>query len=211
MSGLRARVKRRTRGEIADAALCLFLERGFDGVTVAEVAEAAGVSEKTVFNHFPTKAELVFDADQDLLGALVAAIRERPAGCSILTAVRGYLSEDLPDVGDDVGVEVRRRFQQMVIESPTLLAHRRQLTAGYEDRLATVLAEQTGTAPDTPETFLAAVALIGCLRAGFAGARHGGGRAAASGRALDLLETGFVAFGIRNDIGDAVRRDDHEQ
>jgi AcrR family transcriptional regulator len=211
MGGLRERVRRRTRGEIADAALSLFLERGFDSVTVSEVAEAAGVSEKTVFNHFPTKAELVFDADLDLIAGLVAAIRERPVGCSILTAVRSHLREDLPDVGDDAGPEIRRRFQRMVTESPTLLAHRRQMTADYEERLGGVLAEQTGTPADAPENFLAAIALIGCLRAGFAGARLGGGRAAASGRALDLLETGFAEYGIRQDTTDAARGDDHEQ
>jgi AcrR family transcriptional regulator len=197
MSRLRERTRRRTRGEIADAALGLFLERGFDGVTVAEIAVAAGVSEKTVFNHFPTKAELVFDQDQDMIGGLVAAIRERPAGCSIPTAVRRQLRTDNPDVGDGSPPEIRRRFQRMMAESPTLLAHRRQMTACYEERLAAVLAEETGVPADAPETFLAAVALVGCLRAGFATALHSGGRAPATERALDLLEAGLAGYGTR--------------
>ena len=58
MEGLRERKKRQTRDAIAAAALALFLERGFDAVTVADVARAADVSEKTVFNHFPTKEDL---------------------------------------------------------------------------------------------------------------------------------------------------------
>lgn len=199
MSRLRERTRRRTRSEIADAALGLFLERGFDCVTVAEVAAAAGVSEKTVFNYFPTKPELVFDADQDLIAGLLAAIRERPVGCSIPTAVRRYLRADNPDVGDDSPPEIRRGYHRMVAESPTLLAHRRQMTARYEERLAALLAEETGAPEDAPETFLAAVALVGCLRAGFVTARHGGGRAGATERALDLLETGLAGYGTRAD------------
>ena len=165
MSRLRERTRRRTRDEIADAALGLFLERGFDAVTVAEVAAAAGVSEKTVFNHFPTKAELVFDAEEDVVGGLERAIRERPAGCSILTAVRHELRVENPDIGDGSPPEIRQNFRQMMTGSPTLLAHRRQMDARIEERLTAVLAEESGTPPNSPEPFLAAVALVGCRSA----------------------------------------------
>ncbi len=86
--GLRETKKLRTREEIAGQAMRLFVQRGFDNVTVAEVAAAAGVSEKTVFNYFPTKEDLFFDEVDDRIAAIVAAIRERAAGVSVLGALR---------------------------------------------------------------------------------------------------------------------------
>src|SRR3954469_3739546 len=80
MEGLRERKKRQTRDAIADAALALFQARGFESVTVADVARAADVSEKTVFNYFPTKEDLVFARGGDHLQGRVEAIRLRPPG-----------------------------------------------------------------------------------------------------------------------------------
>lgn len=68
----------------------LFLDRGFEQVTVAEIAAAAEVTEKTVFNHFPTKEELVLPQDHDTESALLDALRSRPAGTSALTALRTF-------------------------------------------------------------------------------------------------------------------------
>src|SRR5205814_1146920 len=75
--GLRERKKRQTRQSIADTARALFAERGFDRVTVAEVARAANVSEATVFNYFPTKEDLVFSGLEAFEAALVGAVRDR--------------------------------------------------------------------------------------------------------------------------------------
>src|SRR6266545_4243779 len=84
--GLRERKKRQTRQAIAEAAKRLFLERGFDQVSVAEVARAADVSEQTVFNYFPSKEDLVFERMDAFEQELLAAVRERPAGESVLRA-----------------------------------------------------------------------------------------------------------------------------
>jgi AcrR family transcriptional regulator len=86
--GLRERKKRETREAITRAAMKLFVARGFDAVTVADVADAAGVSEKTVFNYFPAKEDLVFHGGAERLEALIEAIRERPAGVSLVTPFR---------------------------------------------------------------------------------------------------------------------------
>src|SRR5919106_4490102 len=88
IEGLRARKKRVARETIAAAARRLFAERGFDTVTVAEVAAAADVSEKTVFNHFPTKEDLAFAGREEGLAQVVAAIAERPPGSSVLDVFR---------------------------------------------------------------------------------------------------------------------------
>src|SRR5262249_17453796 len=84
VEGLRERKKRQTRDAIAAAALALFRERGFDAVTVADVARAADVSEKTVFNHFPAKEDLVFAHSEDRLDARAEAIRLRPPGVPLI-------------------------------------------------------------------------------------------------------------------------------
>src|SRR5215218_755179 len=79
-TGLRAFKKARTRLAISDVATRLFMQHGFEQVTVAQIAEAAEVSPKTVFNYFTSKEELFFDRADDVLGALVDAVVERPAG-----------------------------------------------------------------------------------------------------------------------------------
>src|SRR5947208_11725614 len=86
--GLRESKKLQTRQQIADQAMRLFAKRGFDAVTVAEIAAAAGVSEKTVFNYFPTKEDIFFDEVPARQAALVAAVRERSEGVSMFTALR---------------------------------------------------------------------------------------------------------------------------
>src|SRR6188472_3653914 len=86
--GLRERKKRQTRAAIAEAAMTLFQAHGFDAVTVADVARAADVSEKTVFNYFPAKEDLVVHGGEERRAALIEAIRSRPAGASIVEPFR---------------------------------------------------------------------------------------------------------------------------
>jgi AcrR family transcriptional regulator len=194
---LTKRKMRRTRQAIADAALRLFTEHGFDHVTVAQIATAAEVAEKTVFNYFPTKADLVFDADQDVLDALLAAVRDRTGGESALTALRRCLAGMAGQLGEGTSPQAQAAFRRMVAGSPALQAHQRLITARYERALAGVLAEETGAAPGSAEPFIAAVALIGALRAGFDTAERSGGRAAATDRALDLLEAGLAGYAVK--------------
>jgi AcrR family transcriptional regulator len=94
--GLRESKKLQTRQEIADQAMRLFAQRGFDGVTVAEVAAAADLSEKTVYNYFPTKEDLFFDEVPARQAALVAAITGRRQGESILGALRRLQAGECP-------------------------------------------------------------------------------------------------------------------
>jgi Bacterial regulatory proteins, tetR family len=93
--GLRERKKRFTRQQISDVATALFVVRGFDNVKVSEVAEIVGVSEKTVYNYFPTKESLVFDRADEGIERLARALRERESGESPVKAILGALKEDL--------------------------------------------------------------------------------------------------------------------
>src|SRR3954462_11376100 len=88
IEGLRARRNRAAREAVAASARRLFAERGFDTVTVAEVAAAADVSEKTVFNHFPTKEDLAFAGREEGIAQFVTAIAERPPGRPVLDVFR---------------------------------------------------------------------------------------------------------------------------
>src|SRR3954471_6981045 len=91
--GLRERKKQQTRESIAETARRLFGERGFERVTIAEIARAANVSEQTVFNYFPTKEDLVYWRLGTFEDELLAAIRERSPGESALTAFGRFLLE----------------------------------------------------------------------------------------------------------------------
>src|SRR3954447_5816797 len=89
--GLRERKKQQTRQLIADTARRLFAERSFEAVTVAEVARAADVSEATVFNYFPTKEDLFYSGLESFEEELLAAIRERKTGESVLSAFARFV------------------------------------------------------------------------------------------------------------------------
>src|SRR5262245_48773831 len=91
--GLRERKKRRTRRTIAAIATRLFAERGFEHVTVAEIASLAEVSTKTVFNYFPTKEDLVLYGREEIEASLLQAIQRRALGESVLTAARRHTLE----------------------------------------------------------------------------------------------------------------------
>src|SRR5919201_3787390 len=150
--GLRERKKQRTRELIAETARRLFAERGFDRVTVAEVARAAEVSEQTVFNYFPTKEDLVYWRLETFEEELLEAIRSRAAGESVLdafgrfvSAPRGMLASPDEDTRERLAA-----LSRMIASSPALLAREQQIFAGYTDSLAALLAVQTDTSGIEP-------------------------------------------------------------
>src|SRR3954452_20265275 len=118
-TGLRERKKQQTRDQIARVAMTLFLERGFDTVTVAEVADAAGVSEKTVFNYFPAKEDLVFPDGEARWAALLEEIRDRPPGTSLIDVFRAETHEFLDRVASESVDDLVAR-PRLVMRSPAL-------------------------------------------------------------------------------------------
>ena len=131
--GLRERKKRQTREAIAQAAMVLFVEHGFDAVTVADVARAADVSEKTVFNYFPAKEDLVLVVGEERRAALIEAIRTRPAGTSIVEPFRAATLEFVERVERD-SVESIVAVPRLVAGSRAL---RNRLFLGWEEEAAT--------------------------------------------------------------------------
>jgi AcrR family transcriptional regulator len=166
METLRERKKQQTRQLIAETARRLFAERGFEAVTVAEVARAADVSQATVFNYFPTKEDLFYSGLEAFEDALLAAIREREAGESVLDAFgrfvlqpRGLLAATEPEA-----IEHLAAITRTITQSPALLAREQRIFDRYTASLAELLAEETGAAPDAVEPRIAANALLGVHR-----------------------------------------------
>jgi len=139
-TGLRESKKLRTRQEIAERAMGLFAARGFDHVTVAEVAAAAGVSEKTVFNYFPTKEDLFFDEAPAREAALVEAICGRKPHESILSALRDLQIAECPRMCS-AGFAT---FARIIEESRALQAKELELMAHFTDVLATAIRNELG-------------------------------------------------------------------
>jgi AcrR family transcriptional regulator len=160
---LRERKKQQTRRAIADAARRLFAERGFEGVTVAEIAREADVSEGTVFNYFPTKEDLFYSGMESFEAALLDAVRARPAGESVLAAFRRFVLEQSSGLSERA--EVIEAAARLIDSSPALQAREREIDADYTTALAELLAEETRAGPDDVEPRVVAAALMGAQRA----------------------------------------------
>jgi AcrR family transcriptional regulator len=207
--GLRERKKQQTRELIAETARRLFSERGFDRVTVSEIARAAEVSEQTVFNYFPRKEDLVYWRLESFEEELLATIREREPGESVLAgfgrfirAPRGMLGKFDPEARERLTALTR-----MITQSPALLAREQQVFAGYTASLAALIADERGADADDIEPWVAANAMMGVHRAlvDYArrrileGARHprlAREILAQSDQALTLLERGLGDYAV---------------
>src|SRR3954447_11449510 len=208
--GLRERKKLATRQVIAETARRLFAERGFDGVTVAEIARTAEVSEKTVFNYFPTKEDLVYWQLEAFGAQILGAISERAPGESALDAFsrfvltqRGLIVEKDPERREELLALTR-----VIVESPALVEREKRIFGRFTESLAALLAEETGAAPGDIAPQVAANAMMGVHRAlvDFArrrileGARPPGlaREVRAQGeRAIALLEGGLAGYAVR--------------
>jgi AcrR family transcriptional regulator len=207
--GLRERKKRETRQRISDIATGLFMARGFDNVTVAEVAQAADVSVNTVFNYFATKEDLFADRQGLAIDLPRQVLREREPGESVVRAFRrDYL--DAIDTRDwrhglNAGNDV---FAAVINASPALVARLREIGVGREEGLARALAEELDTSPDDLTPKMVAAHILGVTRilsdhalammqAGEPWERIAPLLREQAEKAFDLLETGLGDFGTR--------------
>jgi AcrR family transcriptional regulator len=165
--GLRERKKQRTARQIAETARRLFAERGFEHVTVAEIARAADVSEGTVFNYFPSKEDLVYERMEVFERELLSAIRDRPAGESLVAAFRRFILTPRGFIAstDPAAAKQLRAITQVIAQSPALLAREQQILDRYTRALASVIAQERGRSADDIEPQVIANALLGVHRA----------------------------------------------
>ena len=158
--GRRERKKAEVRQRISDAATGLFLRRGFDQVSVSEIAEAADVARPTVFAHFPRKEDLFFDRYPEVAGQLTRAIRERPAGTSAVSALRDTLVAAAQAGQAPYGMQADMiPWWQTVAASRALQARARELGDQLAAELAPVMA-----AAGTAEPELAAALAVAAYR-----------------------------------------------
>ncbi|MGW3024731.1 TetR family transcriptional regulator [Streptomyces sp. NPDC001221] len=171
--GLRERKKRLMRRQLSDTAARMFMARGFDAVRVAEVAEACGVSEKTVFNYFPTKEALVMDRLETTMAALRTGLAEHEvppvaAALRILDAeLTGVMSSLTESSDPSAAIAAHQRFGDLIRTTPALRAYQSDMMDRFVAVAAEVLAERAGMKPEDPEPQVAAAALLGLWRVQF--------------------------------------------
>jgi len=159
--GLRQLKKQQTRQAIYEAARRLFAERGFDRVTVAEVAREANVSEVTVFNYFPSKEDLFYGGMHFFEEELLEAVRQRKPGESALRAFRRRLLDSVEGLRSKERFVAIKKATETFAASPSLAARERQIVDRYTRELAELLG---GPEPDV-EAVAVATALMGAHRA----------------------------------------------
>ncbi|MFZ6709264.1 TetR/AcrR family transcriptional regulator [Undibacterium sp. TC9W] len=139
--GLRELKKAKTRKMISDLATGLFIERGYDQVTTAEIARLAEVSVPTLFKYFPTKETLVFDEEDEREARLIAAVTDRKAGVSILDSLLEYFSSYM--AFDEKKKKEVNAFRNLIYSTPDLYAYAKQVWMRYEKSLAAALQQET--------------------------------------------------------------------
>ncbi len=206
--GLRERKKLRTRHLILEVAARLFNQRGFESVTVAEIARMADVSEVTIFNYFPTKEDLAFGQMEFFEEKLVAAVRDRAAGESVLTAFSRPVLDGCKNLGVEENSDRIARAGAVFNASLALQTREREIVARYTQLLAEALAEEARTTPDNVELQGVANALMGVHRAlvihvrarvlaGRRGPKLAAEARAQAARAFARLEAGLATYAIR--------------
>ncbi|WP_219415214.1 TetR/AcrR family transcriptional regulator [Pseudonocardia nigra] len=205
--GLRELKKQETRQLISDRATHLFLERGFEDTTIADIAAAARVAKKTVTNYFARKEDLAFDRHEEFTAGLARTVAGRGAGESALAALRAAFLAAAQRHDPVIGFS-GRAFAHMITESPTLTARLRELHELREAALADVLAAETDAEPDdvTPRAVAAQLGAADRVLFGEVVRRTLGGQAgkaiaaavtASARRVYDLLEPALGEYAVR--------------
>ena len=201
MPGLRERKKQRTRDLIVRAAMDLFVARGFDGATVADIAAAADISPRTFFGYFPTKEDVVFHDHDELLAGLGERIRGRAPSEDTFDALRAWVLEI--DVESRFERPEERARRRLIRETPALASRDRANLAAMEELLAEAVADDLGVDHGSLRPHLVSAAAVAGLDA-IGRRRDAEGDDGAVPSAGDVLDEAllFLKGGL-----DALRRD----
>lgn len=157
--GLRERKKQKTRDTIAKVALKLFAERGYEQTTIAEIADAAEVSPRTIFAYFPSKEDILFCDTPEVHERLAQALRERPEGATALDALRDFIAGSM---APDTNRVLRKRI---VAGNETLQRNERARFAPFEQLMVEAIAEDLHAGPDDIRPQIVAAALTAAFSA----------------------------------------------
>jgi AcrR family transcriptional regulator len=194
--GLREIKKGRTRQALIEAAMRLYRERGFDGVTVAEIARVADVAPRTFFGYFETKEDVFLGRGDDRLDLLVRAIRERDRRQPILTAIRPVLLRDREPEREGGGRPGPGLSE--LLRHPALVQRLRERWNRWEDVLADAIAADVGASAGDPRPRLVAAAVTSAIRiAAAAAAERPQRRQQVAVQVFELLASGLARYGAR--------------
>jgi AcrR family transcriptional regulator len=189
-AGLRERSKARRRAAIIRAAYELFAERGYDATTIADIAEAAEVSPRTVTMYFPTKQDIALSRFSDGVTSLTDAIRDRRPGETVHVAFGRWLLASQTEPHDR---ELYRLARRMFAANPDLGALRTARMATALREGAALIAADTGTTPDAIAPRLAAAAAA-AIAMEIVDIEPGAEREQAVAAAMRFLEAGTAAL-----------------
>lgn len=198
--GIRERKKKRTRQALRQAALELFLERGFDATTIADITAAADVAPRTFFSYFQTKEDVVLDEGPQRFDQLLETLRQRPQGEPLLAAFRHValaIAADLQAQSDQ-----QQELARIVRTTPAIQARIRDRMGQWEEQLAVMIAQERQAPPDDLDSHVVAAALVGVLRSVqrvAVAAEMQLDLPALMDHAFDLLESGLAQFAAHPD------------
>jgi AcrR family transcriptional regulator len=162
--GLRDRKKQKTRETIIEVALELFVARGYEETTIAEIADAAEVSPRTIFAYFPSKEDILFCDTPDIHERLAQVLRDRPEGATALDALRDFIAGSLSTASNEEhNVALRRRI--VVAGNEPLRRSQRARLAPFEQLMAETIAEDLHAGPDDIRPRMIAAALATAISA----------------------------------------------
>jgi AcrR family transcriptional regulator len=187
-SGLRERKKQRTRELIATTALELFGQRGYHATTVADIAAAADVSERTVFTYFPTKEDILFSDHASFRDRLATALEQRPPGAPALDTLRDFVVENLSAIDESSRVR-----WDIVSRDEHLLSHQRARQVELGDVIAAAVADDLGEDADDFRLQLVTATVVAAVMAVYEHRSSARSRTASRAQAVAVIDEA-IAF-----------------
>jgi len=179
---------------LIEAAMRLYRDKGFDGVTIAAIAEEADVAPRTFFSYFETKEDVFLGRGDERLERLVQAIQHRNRRQPILKAIHSVLLEDREP--RRTGKSTHAPGLSELLQHPAIANRLRERWNRWEDLLAEAIAKDVGARPGDPEPRVLAAALTGAIRVAAAAAREQPSRSRQiADRVFKLLSSGLSRYG----------------